>query len=295
MNQSPSLSPRPVFIIGAARSGTKFLRDLGATSPKVDVIPFDVNFLWRIGNESASSCELKVADLNPSKVRRIRSAIVHAADAKPGNVLVEKTVSNSLRIAFVKAIFPEARFVHLIRDGRSVIESVDRIWDLPTPLSYKLQKLRYYPWTNIGYAANIVANNLPWRRSKKRIWGVLYDGIDRDMQTLSRIEICAHQWVNCVTASLRDISQIPPEDVLTIRYEDLVTDQATFDSYREFLGVPDDQKMLAAYQERTRTDTQRKWVDRFAKAEIDAIGKIIDPLLQQLGYDRLASLETAKG
>ena len=81
MNPQPTISPRPVFIIGAARSGTKFLRDLGAASPHVDVIPFDINFLWRLGNESAPDCELKVDDLDSAKVQAIRGEQVAIAKA----------------------------------------------------------------------------------------------------------------------------------------------------------------------------------------------------------------------
>ena len=291
MNQHSPIDPRPVFIIGAARSGTKYLRDLAAASPKVDAIPFDVNFLWRIGNETAPDCELKPASLSPAKIERIRKAIVRAADLKPGNVLLEKTVSNSLRVAFVKEIFPEARFIHLIRDGRSVIESVERVWDLPTSLTYKLQKLKYYPWTNFGYAAGIIADNLPWRRVKNRVWGVQYSGIHEDLSCLSRIEICAKQWVKCVQATFRDLEKIPSEDVLEIRYERLVNDRAVFDAYREFLGVPDDPSMLTAYQSRTRSDTQDKWVERFINTDTNAIAKIMNPTLRQLGYQPFGELQ----
>jgi hypothetical protein len=40
-----------VFVIGAARSGTKFLRDVIGASPYAAVVPYDVNYVWRGGNE----------------------------------------------------------------------------------------------------------------------------------------------------------------------------------------------------------------------------------------------------
>ena len=42
----------PIFIIGAARSGTKFLRALLAESPSLVAVPYDISFVWRYGNEA---------------------------------------------------------------------------------------------------------------------------------------------------------------------------------------------------------------------------------------------------
>src|SRR5204863_6522493 len=37
-----------------------------------------------------------------------------------GSVLVEKNPRGSLRVPFLRALFPGARFVHIVRDGRDV-------------------------------------------------------------------------------------------------------------------------------------------------------------------------------
>ena len=41
-----------VIIIGAARSGTKYLRDVLATAPNAARVPYDINYIWRYGSES---------------------------------------------------------------------------------------------------------------------------------------------------------------------------------------------------------------------------------------------------
>ena len=40
-----------VIIIGAARSGTKYLRDVLATAPNAARVPYDINYIWRYGSE----------------------------------------------------------------------------------------------------------------------------------------------------------------------------------------------------------------------------------------------------
>ncbi len=44
-----------VIVIGAARSGTKVLREMLAASPNVAAVSFDVNFIWRTGNEGEAN------------------------------------------------------------------------------------------------------------------------------------------------------------------------------------------------------------------------------------------------
>lgn len=287
MSKQSPIQPRPVFVIGAARSGTKYLRDLVTESPSTCVIPFDVNFLWRLGSESSPHDELSGSDLSPAQRERVRRSIVRAAAWKPGKVLVEKTVSNALRVDFVKTIFPEARFVHLIRDGRSVIESVRRVWDIPTTLKYKISKLRYYPWTNLRYAARVVSDSLPGNRTTKRVWGVRYNGIDKDLESQSRLQICANQWVNCIEISRKQLADVPPTDVLNIRYEDMLQDENVFQGYCDFVGIPSDDSVRQAHGARTRTDTTEKWRGCFTEQDIQEVAPIIDPIQQRLGYGTL--------
>ena len=40
----------PIILIGAARSGTKFLRDVLASAVGVKSVPYDVNYIWRHGS-----------------------------------------------------------------------------------------------------------------------------------------------------------------------------------------------------------------------------------------------------
>lgn len=146
-------SPPAVIVIGAARSGTKFLRDILAAGAGVAVVPYDVNYVWRIGVGSAPDDCLEPAQLTDRQRRFIRSTLPALAHMKPGEILLEKTVSNTLRVAFVEAVLPQARYVHLIRDGRDVTESAMRLWQAPPSWGSLIDKFRNMPLANFGYAA----------------------------------------------------------------------------------------------------------------------------------------------
>ncbi|MBK7216095.1 MAG: sulfotransferase [Candidatus Promineofilum sp.] len=57
--------------------------------------------------------------------------------APPGHSirLLEKTPENCLRLPFLQALFPDARVLFLVRDGRANVHSLLEGWRQPRPLS----------------------------------------------------------------------------------------------------------------------------------------------------------------
>ena len=118
----------PVIILGAARSGTRLLRSLVASGEQHAEVPYDVNYIWRFGNESCPDDCLAASTVNDQLRAFVHRRLAKCAHAKPDQPIVEKTVSNVLRIPFVQSIYPEAKYVFLMRNGRDVIESAYRCW-----------------------------------------------------------------------------------------------------------------------------------------------------------------------
>jgi hypothetical protein len=284
--EMPTATAQPIMLIGAARSGTKFLRDMLAASPRVKEIPFDVNFLWRFGNESHGDDAIPASAASPRVVQFLRQRLPRLASAAPGDCLLEKSVSNALRVPFVHRVFPEAKWIHLIRDGKSVVESVCRVWEEPSSWSYRLKKLRYFPITNVRYAAWLLGNAIPFCK-KQSFWGPRYPGFQNDLGSIDRLEVCAHQWVHCVQHAMRDLQSMDREDVFEVRYERLLHDPETLERLCRFIGI-DPRPVMERFEREVRRDTESKWRVAWSAAEREKLQAIMGDLLSRLGYDPVA-------
>jgi len=60
----------------------------------------------------------------PAKVRQLRAAYADLVRAQDKTRLLEKTPFMVLWIPLVNAVFPDARHIHIIRDGRAVVNSI---------------------------------------------------------------------------------------------------------------------------------------------------------------------------
>jgi hypothetical protein len=281
----------PIVVLGAARSGTKFLRGVLAAAEGHFATPFDSNHVWRIGNAGAPDDELDPASISDRTARMIRDALrkLAAPDGMPaGGVLVEKTVSNSLRADFVARVLPDARYILLIRDGRDVVESTYRMWLAPPDAGGLKKKLASLPVSAFPYAAwygvNMAMGKL--RGRGVGVWGVRYRGIARDLERLSVPEVCAHQWRTCVESSLRAASEMDPSRLIQLRYEDLVADEAALDPVAEFLqvGLQGRDRLRAELRRTIRAPERSRWTETFDEATRCKVLGVISTLQTQLGY-----------
>lgn len=274
---------QPVILIGAGRSGTKVIRDVIGTHPDIGIVPFDVNYIWSIGQTKQHDA-LTPADLDPKKKKIIISQFNKIAKNKP--ILLEKTVSNCLRIPFVKAVFPNAKFIQLSRDGRDVVESVMRQWGETRELSYFLAKLKTFPIRHaFSYLMEYMVNWVKFKFTNKGnddyIWGVKYPGYQNDLKTKSILEVCAIQWQACITESSKELEIIDESMKCAITYEDFVHNpEIELNKIADFLGI-----------ERGRFDSSRikknnisKYKQVFDNSQMETLMSIIRPGLLKLGY-----------
>jgi len=281
-------SSRPVIILGAARSGTKFLRDTLAASRSLAKTPYDLNFIWRTDNESYRSDDLPVDLCSEATAGKIRSGLQHAAGIRAGDQrrLLEKTVSNTLRVGFVARVFPNADFVHIIRDGRDVVASSVLQWTKPADFRYLAKKLRTFPLRNYRYALWFVANRLKLRAKSDApaIWGVRYPDIDADASELPVPVICGRQWVASVAGVQQAREEDPTLRIRSVRYEDLIRSADELVSLVRWLGLPDEQTILDRYSATIRAGSRRNWQDVVSEDQVEAVLGEIGPMLASLGY-----------
>lgn len=284
MKQTLKYKYQPIILIGAGRSGTKIIRDVIGQHPDIAVVPYDVNYIWTIGQKNSTDDALSPSDLKDKDQRVILSQFGKIAEDAP--YLLEKTVSNCLRIPYVLKVFPNALFLHLVRDGRDVVESVARQWGETRELSYFIKKMKTFPLRySFSYLLDYVTN---WFKHKSGgegkddyIWGVKYPGYQNDLEKMTKLEVCAKQWKICIETSEQQLSEIDQSRILEIRYEELVDEpEKQFEAIGQHLNV-DYRKFGIA---KLKTGNIGKHVKAFSPEQLKSVMSIIGPTLTKLNY-----------
>lgn len=282
-----SISYTPLIIIGAARSGTRLVRDSIALHPAIDCVPYDINYIWRLGNEGLPHDQLSPFDLTMNQRTRITQALDHYIAGAP--ILIEKTVGNSLRVPFVSAVLPEARFIHLIRDGLDVIESAYRQWTASPDWRYIAQKARAFPITQAfsyatDYARTTIQKLVARDEEYVGTWGPRYKGIQSDLVTHDLLEVCTIQWLRCLERAMFDLNDMPAEAVLTIRYEDFVrAPLPCLERIADFIGVEPADEWQSELDSISVANIG-KGSQNLVPKQMALILPIIDGTLKKLGY-----------
>ena len=211
-----------VIILGAARSGTHMLSRL-LSAPDNVVYIGEPKYLWKYKNTHHGHDMLTPRHLTDEIRQKIRSQFHSYLSEGGGEILLEKTPSNSLRFEFVYNIFPEAKYVHIIRDGRDVARSARKRW-----LGEQSQSEKRYSHPNstiqgatrgkirqkvnrnefrfidvvksLNYVLPLFLNNIGLKR--KSVWGPRFPGIRQAFKKMELIEVCALQWKHCVESIL---------------------------------------------------------------------------------------------
>jgi hypothetical protein len=221
----------PVIILGAGRSGTNILRDTLTRLPGYKTWDCDeINLVWRHGNLDREDDVFGAAHATPEVTRYMNRTFETFERRSGADVVVEKTCANTLRVPFIRAVFPQARFVHIVRDGRDVTLSAMQRWTASIEPAYLLKKLRYAPLTDVPhYGLRFIRNRLHQRQSAERrqkAWGPIFPGMAEWVSHRPLVEVCARQWATCVEQADQGLQGLPPSQIFALSYEDLVTSPA---------------------------------------------------------------------
>ena len=266
---------RPVFIIGAPRSGTSLLYAILRQSSRFKHWPGESHEIWEADFHPAlrgwESNALSAEDLTDDAAARIRRSFLLVTGRK--HRLIDKTPRNALRIPFVEALFPDAHYIYLQRDGRENVNSLINAWRTPRYRTYELPGGHSIPGVDPKW----------WKF-------VLYPGWREDRGGPLEV-VCAQQWISSNDHALGASKEVGLDRWVEVRYEDLIEDPvAEVGRILEFLGVPyergvkDKAAAIATTPINTVTPPERgKW-RRENPAEIAAILPLLRPTMEALGY-----------
>ena len=124
-----------VFVIGCYNSGTTLLTNLLDAHPAMqalpregvelcDALPRPEELGWpRMWSECESHVQI-AGNEGASRARRIKKQ--WSRYARAANVVVEKSIANTARLAFFETHFAPAYFIYLLRNGYAVAEGIRR-------------------------------------------------------------------------------------------------------------------------------------------------------------------------
>jgi len=271
-----------VFIIGPARSGTKMLRDLLASHQDIGKIPFDINFVWKYNFKHVTHDALKVDQINTKSSEFAKKYI--GKRLKGNKFIVEKTVSNTLRVNYLKNLFPEAKFIYLIRDGRDVIESVNRQWGKSPSIKYIFSKLKEYPkellWSyGLSYLKDLLSITLLRKPTDDYVWGVKYENYEKDVNSLGQLEFITTQWIKCVESMIGDYNS---NKMMQVSYEEIVREpQKSMEKIFNYIGIEGDKNLVPTRNISTKRIGSYK---SLTPIELEIITARAQRLLQKFNY-----------
>ena len=120
-----------VFVVGCPRSGTTWLTRMLVAHPAVTAFPGEESQLFSsLSGLSRLRPPTAAGDTGPAVVAAVRRycdrLLLAARDAaRPGaSFVVDKTPAHVHQLPFIGNVYPDAWFVHILRDGRDVARSL---------------------------------------------------------------------------------------------------------------------------------------------------------------------------
>jgi len=279
----------PIIILGAARSGTKILRDTIAAHPLLVPIPYDVNFVWKYGLYDIKHDELSPDELTKRGNKFIHHFFSNFHQNRSNIRVVEKTVSNTVRVDFVHKVFPNCQFIHIIRDGRDVAVSSMKQWQAPLNRKMVLNKLKYFPIKALpNYALQYALSyffRIISREKRVLTWGVVLRDLEELLDRYSLLEVCGIQWQRCVTSSINTLKYMNDDKKIEVRYESLV-ENPTYEIQRllEFLNLKYSKEMITNMAQKIRSSDINKWEKTVNVIELRQLMLLIQNTMNHLGY-----------
>jgi hypothetical protein len=235
---------KPIFIIGTGRSGTTILgvvlsmhRDVGfLNEPKA---------LWHkiysqedlVGSYSrgVAHYRLDATDVNLEIIQTAHRLFGAYLTAVASNRVVDKYPEQVFRLPFVRQIFPDAKFIFLVRNG----------WDTCQSIKQWSQRL--------GTQVNDETHD--WWGVNDRKWHLLVEQLVSQDTELGQFtaqikdftehsDRSAVEWILTMKEGLHWLQELP-DSVYRVTYEDLVANpQVILQDILDFCELPQDAKMF---------------------------------------------------
>jgi hypothetical protein len=293
------------FIIGSPRSGTTILGNILNHHPEIAEW-YEPYYLW----EKYFPCKTDDIWLEEHLNKEIKERIlkeyrIFLRKAKK-SVVLEKSPGHELNMGIIHKIFQDAKWIHLLRDGRDVTLSINKEWILRSQLvknkdfarlfkvawnmlkrqpfwRYRIMAVLYELQSTFSLNPVRYLNKSRWQG--KEGWGNRFRGWKGYLRMHSTLEFNAMQWIKSVEAVQDYWSILPEKNRIEIKYEDLLgSPEKTLGRIFKILEVD----TPAGFFDEIPTlkkNNFHKWSKEFKKEQLTEISPILTEKLLYLGYE----------
>ena len=300
-----------VFIVGSPRSGTTVLGEILDRHESISQW-YEPYFIWDHHFRLAAHDERTAEDATPAVAHQIASDFYDYHRKSNCRFVVDKSPRNSLKIPFIRKIFPQARFIHIIRDGRDTTLSIHKEWRRRQNVvrgggdgdrfqyakafrvvidwlgrqkffKHKIRALWFETRLHLLDKSRHL-NRLRWNGQIG--WGPRVSGWQETYAAASLLQFNAHQWTKCVERIVAAWPDVDEKRKLEIRYESLITDpQATIEQMASFLKLQTSKDFYRRIP-KLKSNNFNKWKRQLDRRQLAEIKDIVTPMLLHYGYER---------
>jgi hypothetical protein len=216
------------------------------------LLPMPVEGEPLFGRAGLGEAEIsKSADLPHGVVEQLRRTFRSIERYSGGSYFISKRVANNRRIPLLAEAFPGARFLEIVRDGRSVAQS--------------LSTVDWWPHSKVWWNGLTPAE---WEAEGRDPW-----------------ELCAKSWVEELKATSRGLSTVAPNRVMRVRYEEFVAQPIQLlEEIKGFAGLPDDEGWQRALGRCRCRPCEQNWREQLEVDALATIESVQSEMLRLHGY-----------
>jgi hypothetical protein len=246
---------KPIFMIGCPRSGTDIIGNTFGTHPSL-ALWSEAGTVWDPDHffDPEADHYWDANAVTEEAARRMHENFEYYRWKKRKGRFINKHPRNSVRIEYIQEIFPDATFIHIIRDGRAVTHSI-------VARTQREPNRQETPFGMFCKPPN-------WRNFLRE----------------DPIEQAALQWREIVGYVMNKKDELGAT-YTQIKYEDFCNNpRESLSAVYEFVGLPVSNSIVSGIPE-SMTNMNTKYKSDLSEDKIEVINEIQRDLLIELGYE----------
>lgn len=265
----------PIFIIGSGRCGTRMVFKLLSGIPDIEI-----HHEYLCTHIQPVSALHYMGLLNEAQVKEELKKL-HASAIHYSNSRIWADCSNKLSwiVRPLSEMFPNSKFVHLVRDGRKVASSY--FHKLPDEMYDDKSVEALSRWLKERESGSVP---MP-PPEKKYWWNIPQEGqpFFAEFPKFDQFQRACYQWAQSNRAILDSLKDLPAERKLTVKLEELSTDKETFGKFLDFFGVDYEERLFEFVKVPRNAVFPMDF--KLTSTQLSQFSEIASDMMRELGYE----------